>query len=129
MSTGLDLSAGCTELLARIHSVVLEEAVAIEEGDYDAIWLLRRQREELTRRVAEACAHLSIAGGVEPMATEQTVALMARIEQCDRSNRLHLERCRRQLADELAHLGAGERALGGYRVPEGNAAAYVDRRG
>jgi len=125
----LDPAAGCAELLARIHSVALEEAVAIEEENYDAIWLLRRQREELTHKVAEACARLAAAGGADPAATRRMMASMARIEACDRNNRSHLERSQQRLADELAHLGAGRRAMGGYRVPDGPAPTYVDRRG
>jgi len=129
MNAVVDLSVGCTELLARIHSVALEEAVAIEEGDYDTIWLLRRQREELTLKIAKACAHLSITDGMEPTEAEQMVASMARIEACDRNNRLHLERYQHRLADELAHLETGQRAMDGYRIPEGMSATYVDRRG
>jgi len=129
MSAVLDPSTTCAELLARIHSVALEEAVAIEEENYDAIWLLRRQREELTRKVAEACARLAAAGGADSAATRRMMALMARIEACDRNNRSHLERSKQRLADELAHLGEGRRAVGGYRMPEGTTAAYVDRRG
>ncbi len=130
MNAVLDPStAGCAELLARIHSVALEEAVAIEEGQYDAIWLLRRQREELTRQVAEACARLAAGGGPDPEGIRQMMASVARIEACDRSNQRHLEQYRCELADELAHLETGRRAMDGYRVPAGTAANYVDRRG
>lgn len=129
MNTVLDPTAGCTELLAHIHSVALEEAVAIEEGDFDAIWLLRRQRAELTHRVAEACAHLAIRGGADPKTTQQVLASMARIEVCDQNNRAHLERHQQRLADELAHLDTGRRAVGGYRVPDAPIPTYVDRRG
>jgi len=122
-------AAECTELLARIHSVALEEAVAIEEGRYDAIWLLRRQREELTRLVAEACARVAAIGELEPEEAEKMMVSMARIEACDANNQRHLEQCRSELASELAHLDAGRRAMGGYRVPEGTAATYVDRMG
>ncbi len=129
MNTVLDPTAGCTELLAHIHSVALEEAVAIEEGDFDAIWLLRRQREELTRRVAKACAHLASNGEADPKITQQIVASVARIEACDQNNRVHLERAQQRLADELAHLGVGRRAVGGYRIPDAPIPTYVDRRG
>ncbi len=129
MNAVLNPMAGCAELLDHIHSVALEEAVAIEEGNFDAIWLLRRQREELTHRVAEACARLATSGGADPQTTQEVLASMARIELCVQNNRMHLERNRQRLADELAHLGAGRRAVGGYRVPDEPIPTYVDRRG
>ncbi|HBB41505.1 MAG: hypothetical protein COW73_04650 [Nitrospirae bacterium CG18_big_fil_WC_8_21_14_2_50_70_55] len=129
MSTVLDPASACAELLAHIHSLVLEEAVAIDEVEYDAIWLLRRQREELTRKVAETCALLAATGEVEPVAARQMRASMARIAACDQNNQLHLERYLQRLADELTHLSEGRRAVGGYRVPEPTTAAYIDRRG
>jgi len=129
MSSVADMTSRCSGLLATIHSLAVEESVAIEEYAYDAIWLLRRQREELTRRVTEVCAHLANTGVADPKTTQQMMASIARIEACDRNNRVHLEQNQQRLADELAHLETGRRAMDGYRVPDGPAAVYVDRRG
>jgi hypothetical protein len=119
----------CEGLVQQIESLARCETTLIDRQDFEAVWVGRNQRDELTKRLAALVSEESSEGEEFPDKTKEIIfAAVDRIQNWDEKNKQRLERQQQVLQRELQHLRTGRVAVSGYRWLKESTPSYVDKR-